>query len=136
MEGKPAAPRLLRAIIGFYILGVAAGAVALVTNRAATGEQLARVHGVPWLAGAPAILLTLVMGGLTIAGLGSMKPWGYRLTMAYMAYLLVAPPLVVGGSRLSVFANVMWPLFMLGYLYLTRRSFGIGSTEQSASASA
>jgi hypothetical protein len=124
------APWGLKAIVAFYALGVVAVATALFTNRAATGEQLALVHGLPILAGVPAILLTIVMGVLVIAGLRFMRPWGYWLTITYMGFLLVVPPLTVGVGRLSTFTNVAWPLFVVVYLLVKRHAFGVGLPSQ------
>jgi hypothetical protein len=136
MQDKPNAPWGLKAIIAFYIVGVVAVTITLFTNRAATGQQLAAVHGLPALAGAPAILLTIAMGIAVVLGLNSMRPWGWSLTMAYMAFLLIVPPLTLGSSRVSIFANILWPLLMVIYLIVKRRLFGVGgSAERLTSAS-
>jgi hypothetical protein len=136
LQSKPNAPWGLKAIIVFYIAGVVAATITLFTNRAATGQQLAAVHGLPSLAGAPAILLTIAIGIAVVLGLNSMRPWGWWLTMAYMSFLLVVPPLTLGSSRVSLFANILWPLLMVIYLFVKRRSFGVGgSAERLTSAS-
>jgi hypothetical protein len=136
MQDKPNAPWGLKAIIVFYIVGVVAVTITLFTNRAATGQQLAAVHGLPALAGAPAILLTIAMGIAVVLGLNSMRPWGWWLTIAYMAFLLILPPLTLGSSRVSIFANILWPLLMVIYLVVKRRLFGVGgSGERLTSAS-
>lgn len=136
MQDKPNAPWGLKAIIAFYIVGVVAVTITLFTNRAATGQQLAAVHGLPALAGAPAILLTIAMGIAVVLGLNSMRPWGWWLTMAYMAFLLIVPPVTLGSSRVSIFANILWPLLMVIYLIVKRRLFGVGgSAERLTSAS-
>jgi hypothetical protein len=126
MQDKPNAPWGLKAIIVFYIVGVVAVTITLFTNRAATGQQLAAVHGLPALAATPAILLTIAMGIAVVLGLNSMRPWGWWLTMAYMAFLLILPPLTLGSSRVSVFANILWPLLMVIYMIVKRRLFGVG----------
>lgn len=137
MENKSKAPWGLKAIIVFYAVGVVAVTITLFTNRVATGSQLALVHGLPGLAGVPAILLTISMGLLVVVGLSSMRPWGYWSTLAYTGFLLVVPPLTIGGDRVSLFANVVWPVFVLIYLFIKRRLFGVGvSAERQPSASA
>ena len=135
MQDKPNAPWGLKAIIGFYIVGVVAVTITLFTNRAATGQQLAAVHGLPALAGAPAILLTIAMGIAVVLGLNSMRPWGWWLTMAYMAFLLIVPPVTLGSSRVSIFANILWPLLMVIYLIVKRRLFGVGGSAERVSSS-
>lgn len=121
----------LKAISVFYLVGIVAVTITLLANRATVGEQLAAVHGLPALAGAPAMLLTIVMGVLVVVGINSMRAWGYWLTMAYMAFLLVFPPLALGKDGISLFANVLWPLFMVVYLYVKRSAFGVGRSRVS-----
>jgi len=136
MQGKQKAPWGLKAIIVFYAVGLVAVTITLFTNRVATGSQLALVHGLPALAGVPAILLTISMGMLVVLGLNSMRPWGYWFILAYMGFLLVVPPLTMGGGRVSLFANVAWPVFVVIYLFVKRRLFGVGvSAERLPSAS-
>jgi hypothetical protein len=130
MQSKSKAPWVLRVIIVFYAVGVVAVTITLFTNRVATGKQLALVHGLPTLAGVPAILLTIAMGVLVIVGLSSMRPWGYWSTMAYMGFLLLVPPLTMGGGRVSVAANIVWPLFVVIYLFVKRRLFGVGVSAE------
>ncbi len=100
--------------------------IALFTNRVAVGGQVAAVHGLPVLAGAPAILLAIVMSVLVVLGINSKRAWGYWLTMAYMAFLLAFPPLALGMDRILMFANVIWPAVMVVYLYLRRGRYGVG----------
>ena len=126
MDEYRATPFGLKAISVFYIVGIVAASIALFANRQAVGQQLASVHGLPALTGAPAILLTIFMGVVVVAGLNSMQPWGYWSTMAYMGFLLVFPPLALGAGHISPFANVVWPLFMGVYLFIKRRNFGVG----------
>lgn len=116
----------LKAISVFYIVGVVAVVISLFTNRATVGKQLALVHGLPSLPAVLAFALTILMGVLVVAGINSMRAWGYWLTTAYMAYLLLFPPLAMGGDRVSLFANVFWPATVLIYLFIKRRSFGVG----------
>lgn len=130
MRNGSGAPWGLRAIIVFYVVGVCATAIALFTNRVATGEQLALVHGLPASTGAPAILLTMAAGALVVVGLNSMRPWGYWFTVSYMGFLLLVPPLALGGDRVSLFANVAWPIFVIAYLSTKRRLFGLGATAE------
>ena len=105
---------VLKAISVFYLIGIFAVTISLFTNSAPVGKQLAAVHGIPALAGVPAILLTIVMGVLVVLGINSMRAWGWWLTMAYMAFLLVFPLLALGKDSISPFANVVWPLFSTG----------------------
>ena len=136
MDKRQKAPFGLKVISVFYLVGIGAVSIALFTNRQAVGQQLASVHGLPALAGVPAILLTILMCVLVVVGVNSMRPWGYWLTMAYMGFLLVFPPLTLGMAHIALFANVMWPLFMVVYLFVKRRSFGIGKpVERPTSAS-
>jgi phosphatidylserine synthase len=121
----------LRAIAGFYVFGVVVVAVTLLTNRAATGEQLAAVHGLPVSAGTPAILLTLALGVLVALGLDSMRTWGYWLTLAYMGFLMVVPALTLGSQHVSVFANFVWPMLVILYLLRKRSWFGVGASRAS-----
>ncbi len=131
MQSQMKRPWGLRAIAGFYVFGVVAIAAALLTNRAAIGEQLATVHGLPLSAGTPAILLTLAMGVLVALGLDSMRRWGYWLTLAYMGFLLVVPALTVGSRHISVFANFVWPVLVILYLFRKRSWFDIGASRAS-----
>ncbi len=136
MSERDSADWGLKAISVFNAVGTVAVTIALFTNRVAVGDQLAAVHGFPALAGAPAILLTIVAGILVVVGIYSMRAWGWWLTMAYMAFLIVFPPLALGKDRISLFANVLWPLFMVAYLYLKRGAFGVGhSVERLTNAS-
>jgi hypothetical protein len=112
-------------ISGFYCLGVAALIVAMFLNREEVGVQIANVHGVPALAGLPVLGLTCTLGALVAIGLYRMTSWGYWLTLVYVGYLLVVPPLVVGKDA-SLFGNLTWPLSVAVYLMLRRREyFGI-----------
>ena len=122
----------LTAIAVFYLVGVIAAVVTLFSNRAATGAQLAAVHGMPWLPPVPAIALTVLMGALVVAGINSARPWGFWLVIGYMVFLLVVPPYVLGASHVSLFANVFWPLLMVVYLTFERRDFGVGRSAQQA----
>lgn len=127
MSARGSASWGLKAISVFYLVGIFAVTIALFTNRAAVGRQLAAVHGLPALAGVPVILLTIAMGALVVAGINSMRPWGYWTILAYMWFLLLIPPFTLGADRISVFANIAWPLLMTIVLFAERRSFGIGA---------
>ena len=116
----------LNAIAVFYIVGIVAAVIALFGNRAAVGEQLASVHGLPVSAGLAAFPLTIAMGILVAVGINSRRPWGYWVTTAYMAFLLVLPPLTIGKDHISLFANVFWPAFVVIFLFIKRRRFGVG----------
>lgn len=118
----------LDAIAAFYAFGVVAVAIAMFTNRSVVGEQLAMVHGLPGLAGVPIFLLTILMGVLVVAGLHSLKPWGYWLIMVYMGYLLVVPASIFGKGT-PLFANFFWPGFMLIYMFIKRSDFGVGKAN-------
>lgn len=80
-----------KATCAFYVVGIAAVTVALFTNRAEVGRQFAADHGLPALAGAPAILLTIAMGVPVVADISSMRLWGWWLVMTHMAFLLHHP---------------------------------------------
>ena len=115
----------LLVISSFYGLGVIALIVATFFNREQVGIQIANVHGLPALAGFPIMILTCIVGSLVAIGLYSMTRWGYWLTLAYMAYLLVVPTILLGRDA-SLFANLTWPLAVAVYLVLRRRQyFGI-----------
>jgi hypothetical protein len=118
-------------IAGFYALGVAAVTLTLFTDRTEVGARLASVHGLTALAGLPIMLLTIAAGIVVVVAFCEPRPWGFWTVVGYMAYLLVVPPLVLGPSRISVFANVVWPLCMLVYLFWRHRLFGIGGTRES-----
>jgi len=109
-------------ISGSYCLGVAALIVAMLLNRGEVGVQIANVHGVPALAGLPILILTCIVGALVAIGLYKMTSWGYWLTLSYVCYLLVVPPLLVGKDA-SLFANLTWPLTVAIYLILRRKQY-------------
>jgi hypothetical protein len=112
----------LLVISSFYALGVVALIVAMFLNREQVGIQIANVHGLPALAGFPIMILTCIVGILVAYGLYSMTRWGYWLTLAYMAYLLVVPTILLGRDA-SLFANLTWPLTVVAYLVLRRREY-------------
>jgi predicted ribosomally synthesized peptide with SipW-like signal peptide len=116
-------------IAGFYALGVAAVTLALFTDRTEVGAKLASVHGLTALAGLPIMLLTIAAGIVVLIAFCEPRPWAFWTVVGYMAYLLVVPPLVVGPGRISVFANIVWPLCMLAYLLWRHRLFGVGDTR-------
>ena len=123
----------LKAMIVFYLVGTVAVLFTLLSNdRHATGAQLASVHGMPWLPAVAAILLTALLGTLVVVAMNSARPWGFWVVMGYMAFLLVYPPWVLGPSRVSLFANVAWPLFVVAYLAIKRGDFGVGHTTRPA----
>jgi hypothetical protein len=109
-------------IAGSYGLGVIALIVAMFFNREQVGIQIADVHGLPALAGFPIMVLTCIVGILVAIGLYNMTRWGYWLTLAYMAYLLVVPTILLGRDA-SLFANLTWPLTVLVYLVLKRKQY-------------
>jgi hypothetical protein len=109
-------------IAGSYGLGVIALIVAMFFNREQVGIQIADVHGLPALAGFPILVLTCILGILVAIGLYNMTRWGYWLTLAYMAYLLVVPTILLGRDA-SLFANLTWPLTVLVYLVLKRKQY-------------
>ena len=120
----------LLVISSFYALGVVALIVAMFLNREQVGIQIANVHGLPALAGFPIMILTCIVGILVAYGLYSMTRWGYWLTLAYMAYLLVVPTILLGRDA-SLFANLTWPLTVVVYLVLRRRQyFGVQQSAQ------
>ena len=104
-------------ISGFYCLGVAALIVAMFFHREEVGVQIANVHGVPALAGFPILILTCIVGTLVAIGLYNMTSWGYWLTLIYVCYLLVVPPILVGKVP-SLIGNLTWPLTVAIYLVL------------------
>jgi hypothetical protein len=83
-------------ISGFYCLGVAALVVAMFFDSEEVGVQIANVHGVSALAGFPILILTCIVGALVAIGLYNMTSWGYWLTLNYVCYLLIGPPILVG----------------------------------------
>jgi len=109
-------------ISGFYCLGVAALIVAMFFNSEKVGVQIANVHGVPALAGFPILILTCIVGALVAIGLYNMTSWGYWLTLIYVCYLLVVPPILVGKDA-SLFGNITWPLTVAVYLVLRRKQY-------------
>jgi len=120
-------------ISGTYCLGVVALIVAMFLNRDEVGVQIANVHGVPALAGAPIptpiLILACIVSALVAIGLYKMTLWGYCLTLIYVGYLLIVPPILVGKDA-SLFGNLTWPLTVVVYLLVRRkRYFG---THQSA----
>ena len=117
-------------IAAFYALGVAAVALTLFTNRDEVGARLAAVHGLTGLPGLPIMLLTIAAGAMVVVAFSRPRPWAFWCVVGYMVYLLVIPPLVLGPSGISVFANVVWPLFMLAYLLWRHRCFGVGGTSE------
>ena len=116
-------------ISGSYCLGVAALIVAMFFNREQVGVQIANVHGVPALAGFPILILTCIVGALVAIGLYKMTSWGYWLTLIYVCYLLVVPPILVGKVP-SLIGNITWPLTVAVYLVLRRKQYF--GTDQSA----
>jgi hypothetical protein len=112
----------LLVISSFYGLGVVILIVAMFFNREQVGIQIANVHGLPALAGFPIMILTCIVGILVAMGLYYMTPWGYWLTLAYMAYLLIVP-IVLLGRDTSLFANLTWPLSVIVYLALKRKQY-------------
>ena len=123
MEPQRRRPMLgLLFISGFYGLGVVALIVAMFFNREQVGIQIANVHGLPDLAGLPIVVLTCIVGIMVAIGLYNITRWGYWLTLAYMAYLLLVPTFLVGRDA-SVFANLTWPLTVLVYLVLKRKQY-------------
>jgi hypothetical protein len=104
--------------------------VALFSNRDATGQQLALVHGLPWLPAVGAILLTLGLGVGEIVALGSGCRWGWWCVVAYQLYLLFVPASVLGPGSVSGFANVFWPVVMLAYMVSVRSFYGVGASVQ------
>jgi hypothetical protein len=99
-------------------------------------KQLASVHGLPWLPTVPAILLTALLGALVVVALNSARQWGFWLVVGYMAFLLLFPPCVLGPGRVSPFANVVWPVVVVVYLFVKRRDFGVGGTRRSGQTAA
>jgi hypothetical protein len=123
-------------IAAFYALGAAAVTFTLLTNRDEVGARLAAVHGLTALAGLPIMLLTIAAGATVVVAFCRPRPWAFWLVVAYMVYLLVIPRLVLGPNGISVFANVVWPFFMLAYLLWRHRFFGVGgASERPTSAS-
>jgi hypothetical protein len=122
MESQKQPSLGLLVISGSYCLGVVALVAAMFLNREQVGVQLANVHGVPALAGLPILLLTSILGTLVAIGLYNMTCWGYWLTLTYVCYLIIVPPILVGGD-VSLFGNVTWPLTVAAYLILRRRQF-------------
>jgi len=49
------------------------------------------------------------VGALVAIGLYKMTSWGYWLTLIYVCYLLIVPPILVGKVP-SLFGNITWPL--------------------------
>ena len=121
---EPQRRRMLGLVVisGSYGLGVIALIVAMFLNREQVGIQIANVHGLPALAGFPILVLTCIVGILVAVGLYNMTRWGYWITLAYMAYLLVVPS-VLPGTDASLFANLTWPLTVLVYLVLKRKKY-------------
>jgi hypothetical protein len=121
---EPQRRRMLGLVVisGSYGLGVIALIVAMFFNREQVGIQIANVHGLPALAGFPIMVLTCIVGILVAIGLYNMTRWGYWLTLAYMAYLLLVPTILLGRDA-SLFANLTWPLTVVVYLVLRRRQY-------------
>ena len=117
-------------IAAFYALGVVAVTFTLFTNRDEVGARLAAVHGLTVLAGLPIMLLTIAAGATVVVAFCRPRPWALWLVVAYMVYLLVIPRLVLGPNGISLFANIVWPLFMLAYLLWRHRFFGVGATSE------
>jgi VIT1/CCC1 family predicted Fe2+/Mn2+ transporter len=109
-------------ISGSYCLGVAALIVAMFFSREEVGVQIANVHGVPALAGFPILILTCIVGALVAIGLYKMTSWGYWLTLIYVCYLLVVPPILVGKVP-SLIGNITWPLTVAVYLVFRRKQY-------------
>ncbi|MEA3439461.1 MAG: hypothetical protein U9R58_04185 [Chloroflexota bacterium] len=105
-----------------YCLGVVTLIVAMFFNSEEVGVQIANVHGVPALAGFPILILTCIMGALVAIGLYKMTSWGYWLTLIYVCYLLIVPPLLVGKVP-SLIGNITWPLTVAVYLVLKRKQY-------------
>lgn len=116
-------------ISGSYWLGVATLIVAMLLNREEVGVQIANVHGAPALAGFPILILACIVGALVAVGLYKMTSWGYWLTLIYVCYLLIVPPILVGKDA-SLFGNLTWPLTVMVYLVLRRKQYF--GTHQSA----
>lgn len=130
MEPKRRRMLGLLVISSFYGLGVIALIIAMFFNREQVGIQIANVHGLPALAGFPIIALTCIVGILVAIGLYNMTRWGYWLTLAYMAYLLIVPTILLGRDA-SLFANLTWPLTVVVYLVLRRgQYFGVQQSAQ------
>jgi hypothetical protein len=121
---EPQRRRMLGLVVisGSYGLGVIALIVAMFFNREQVGIQIANIHGLPALAGFPIMVLTCIVGILVAIGLYNMTRWGYWLTLAYMAYLLLVPTILLGRDA-SLFANLTWPLTVVVYLVLRRRQY-------------
>jgi len=117
-------------IAAFYTLGVTAVTFTLFTNRDEVGAQLAAVHGLTVFAGPVGMLLTIAAGAMVVVEFCRPRPWAFWLVVGYMVYLLIIPRLIAGPNGISVFANVVWPLFMLAYLLWRHRYFGIGRPSE------
>jgi hypothetical protein len=109
-------------ISGSYCLGAVALIVAMFFNREQVGVQIANVHGVPTLAGFPILILTCMVGALVAIGLYKMTSWGYWLSLIYVCYLLVVPPILVGKVP-SLIGNITWPFTVAVYLVLKRKQY-------------
>jgi len=109
-------------ISGSYCVGVLTLIVAMILNHEQAGVQIATVHGVPALAGFPILILTCMVGALVAIGLYKMTSWGYWLTLIYVCYLLVVPPILVGKVP-SLIGNITWPLTVAVYLVLRRKQY-------------
>ena len=109
-------------ISGSYCLGVATLIIAMFFNSEEVGVQIANVHGVPALAGFPIIILTCLVGTLVAIGLYKMTAWGYWLTLIYVCYLLLGPPILTGEVA-SLIGNITWPLTVAIYLVLSRKQY-------------
>ena len=117
-------------ISGSYCLGVGVLIVVMLLNSKEVGVQIANVHGVSALAGFPIVILTCIMGTLIAIGLYEMTSWGYWLTLIYVCYLLIVPPLLVGRVP-SLIGNITWPLTVAIYLVFRRKQyFGIQQNAQ------
>jgi hypothetical protein len=125
MESRKSPMMGLIMISGSYCLGVVVLILAMLLNHEQVGIQLANIHGVPALAGFPILILTCILGTLVAIGLYNMTSWGYWLALIYACYLLIFPPILVGGDA-SLFGNITWPLGVVAYLVLRRRQYFAG----------
>jgi hypothetical protein len=110
----------------FYIFGALILFLSMVTNYAATAEQITLRHGLPLdlkFIFLPAIAILAIFISY---GLYSHSRWGYFLTLIYQIYFgLVSFVLFLSTTdgNLTFLGSFIWSLLVVIYLLMKRRIF-------------
>jgi hypothetical protein len=118
-------------IAAAYLFGALALLLGTLTGLVDAREAIARVHGLPALAGNAFVILIALLALVMGYGLISLSRWGYFLIFAYSLYLAItslaqgALGFAAGGDAEAQvdFGVLLWSALVMVYLLLLRRRF-------------